>query len=352
MISDQEALGHLRRGEVQLSPLTIKLQQAGFSSKHGRRSDAVVQVRWHDRTYDFDVEYKPYSTPRMLRQAVAEVQDRSSVNGLHPMVLTPYLSEENLRELEVRAVSGLDLSGNGVVVVPGELLVFRTGSPNRFPSSERLKNVYRGASSLVPRVLAISHEHSMVTRIRTEIQRRGGALALSTVSKVLKVLEEDLIVGRDRGAIQLLQPVKLLDRLVENFQLPRIARRLRGRLPGGTDAVMRALTEQAQRRDLPLAVTGAGSAPIYSVVARGEVLPVYCPRLHQLVEDLPVEETERFPNLELLETEEQTAYFDLRYRDGYPWASPVQTYLELTRGDKRDQETAAQLRELLLEAVR
>jgi hypothetical protein len=50
----------------------------------------------------------------------------------------------------------------------------------------------------------------------------------------------------------------------------------------------------------------------------------------------------------VVETDEDIVYFDVRRKRGIPWASPVQTYLELMSGDKRDRETAAQLaRELL-----
>ena len=44
-------------------------------------------------------------------------------------------------------------------------------------------------------------------------------------------------------------------------------------------------------------------------------------------------------------------YFDARRESGLVWASPVQTYLELNAGDKRDQETALQVRELILRGV-
>jgi hypothetical protein len=74
----------------------------------------------------------------------------------------------------------------------------------------------------------------------------------------------------------------------------------------------------------------------------------YCPRLDELLERLPGSRTDRFPNLELIETEDETAYFDAREVDGFWWSSPVQTYLELMAGDKRDQETAQQVRSLLL----
>ena len=59
------------------------------------------------------------------------------------------------KRLEREGVSGLDLCGNGVVTVPGEWLVYRTGKPNLYPQSFPIKNVFRGASSLVARVFLL-----------------------------------------------------------------------------------------------------------------------------------------------------------------------------------------------------
>ena len=59
------------------------------------------------------------------------------------------------------------------------------------------------------------------------------------------------------------------------------------------------------------------------------------------------DETERFANIQLLETQDDTVYFDLRRDQAGLAASPIQTYLELVSGDKRDRETAEQVAELL-----
>lgn len=66
------------------------------------------------------------------------------------------------------------------------------------------------------------------------------------------------------------------------------------------------------------------------------------------MERLPGKEDDRFPNLELLETETQSVYFDARDENGFVWTSPVQTYLELAAGDKRNRDTAEQVRSFLL----
>ena len=77
---------------------------------------------------------------------------------------------------------------------------------------------------------------------------------------------------------------------------------------------------------------------------------LYCSNLESLLKRLgtDLEETSRFPNIELLETDEDFVYFDAR--DDLA-ASPVQTYLELMQGDKREQETAEQLRKTILQPL-
>jgi len=63
---------------------------------------------------------------------------------------------------------------------------------------------------------------------------------------------------------------------------------------------------------------------------------------------LPGSRSDRFPNLELVETEDETVYFDGRKEGNSWWASSVQVYLELMAGDKRDRETAEQVKSLIL----
>jgi len=77
-------------------------------------------------------------------------------------------------------------------------------------------------------------------------------------------------------------------------------------------------------------------------------LSVYCPRLETLLDRLSGSESDRFPNLELIETDDETVYFDARKEGDFWWASPVQVYLELMAGDKRDRETAEQVKAYLL----
>jgi hypothetical protein len=86
----------------------------------------------------------------------------------------------------------------------------------------------------------------------------------------------------------------------------------------------------------------------YAVMLRGDLLSVYCPRIDILLESLSGSQSDRFPNLELIETEDETVYFDGRQVENFWWASPVQVFLELMAGDKRDQETAEQVKSYII----
>jgi len=49
--------------------------------------------------------------------------------------------------------------------------------------------------------------------------------------------------------------------------------------------------------------------------------------------------------------QDETVYFDARQEEDFRWASPVQVYLELMAGDKRDRDTAEQVKSFLLKNV-
>ena len=65
-----------------------------------------------------------------------------------------------------------------------------------------------------------------------------------------------------------------------------------------------------------------------------------------------VEETSRFIDFELRETDDPTVYFDVRMRENLPYASPIQVFLECSSGDKRERETALQVKDLILRELK
>jgi len=352
----REMIERLCGGKLSLPPLSFRC--LGAEREIGSfRADAVVAASWRGRTAKFALECKSLSTPKIFQEGLSLLKNASLTKGYLPMLFLPFLSEEQLQELERQGVSGIDLCGNCVVVAPPDFAIFRGGNRNIFSSSAPIKNIYRKNSSLVGRVFLAGLGFDSVQEILAEINRRNllvssgvkRPMSLSTVSKVIKTLEEDLVITR-KERIRLLQPDKLLEKLSENYSPPNIKQRAGIKVPEA-GMVLRMLRGESQALGLPLIATGISSVNRYAVMQRGDVLSVYCPGLEDLLKRLPYSKTDRFPNLELIETDDETVYFDAREEEDFGWASPVQVYLELMAGDKRDRETAEQVKSFLLKGL-
>ncbi len=287
----------------------------------------------------------------MVLEAAAQATRLARPSESYPLVVVPYLPDEQLRELQSEGVSGIDLCGNGVVVVPGELLVYRTGQPNRFRSESAIKNVFRGESSLIARVFLACPQFDSVQQVLSEIARRDGKVALSTVSKACKALEAMLVIGRRKreGAARpmgLLQADKLLDSLAANAARPVVRQAIRGKARLGQEVLRERLIRAGG-----VIQSGMSSVGNYAVMAKEAIREYYCTDLDATLLAIgdAFEQTERFADTVLLETQESTAYFDRR---ADLVASPIQVYLELMLGDKRSRETAEQVRKYILASLK
>lgn len=344
--TEEEFVSRLQRGDVDFPPLRLR-----WEAPKVREIDALVRVSWQKNSYKFAAEYKRQFNPKTIEAAAEQARRHASTARLLPMVVVPFLDERALDDLEARSVSGIDLCGNGLIIVPGEWYVRRTGRPNPFRAEGTIKNVYKRSSSVVARLFLVRPEFDSVRDALEELRRRGGRVTLPTVSKVCKRLEDELIIDRKReGAtrLRLIQPDKLLDRLADNYSPPDVRARTTGKLRGIEPAEFRIqLRKWAQGTGNRVALTGASSVGAYAVMARDGVEEYYCTDVTGAVRALGdrFQPAERFATVRLLETPDDEVYFDRR--DDLV-ASPIQAFLELSGGDKRDRETAAQIRRILM----
>lgn len=356
--TEREMLDQLREDRIQFPPLDFRFLEASRDVGANKRFDAFIEAKWDQNIARFAVECKALSTPKAFQDSVNFLKSISLPGNYLPMVFMPFLTEQQLQDLEREGLSGIDLCGNGVVVVPGTFAVFRSGRKNRFPSSALIKNIYRKNSSMVGRVFLLCAGYQTVQEIRTKINQRNllvnryakKPMSLSTVSKALKTLQGDLIVTREK-TIRLIQPDKLLEKLRENYDPPAVKERVSLKVSEENGEVWKLLSKQSQALDLPLMASGTSSVARYALMQRGDLLSVYCPKVKVLLEGLSGSQSDRFPNIELIETEDEAVYFDARQEGNFWWASPLQVYLELMAGDKRDQETAEKLKSSILNDV-
>jgi hypothetical protein len=367
--TEAEILTLLEAGRLKFPPLELtqaKREQAPAAAGGRSSVDAVITLRWQSRSYRFVVEARRLWTPKAIAEAAETARRNAPLADAYPLVVVPYLSDERLRELETKKVSAIDLCGNGIVIVPDELLVLRTGLPNRFPWEGTIKNVYRKNSSIVARTFLLVPKFNSLKAVLERIRDRRGEITLATVSKVCKRLEDDLVIERfhrkptPRGkghaprleslledALRLLQPDKLLRLLADNYTPPAVFRTFRGKCGLRPKELRTRLAGWEDEIDMRIVLTGASSVDAYAVMAHESVQSFYCSDIEKIVANLgkDIRETDFFPNVILQETGDDFVYFDRR---PVLVASPIQSYLELTQGDTRERETAEQVRRVIL----
>lgn len=347
MLTESEILSRIAE-KPDFPPLRGTIEEFNptlFVNGGEKSADLVIALEWGNQRRKFVIECKGQSAPSYLAGAIEQVRAYSAARpDLLPLVIVPYLGPESLERLIAAGVSGLDLCGNGLINVPGEWFVFRTGEKNRFPSSLPIKNIYRGASSIVARVFLLRPNYKSVSEVRDEILKRKADVSLSTVSKVLKALQEDLIISRN-DEIRLLQPERLLDQLQDSYRRPWTKPRLQGKIGDVQNLIMKA----AEVADNSKALIARRSQTPYVVLpSSNEITSLYVSLSSPFLKEFEFEETSRFPNVEFLETDEPTVYFDRRETGPIPVISPLQAYLELSKGGKREQEAAEPLRDDIL----
>lgn len=332
---------------LDLRPLRVEVEAIDLPGQ----ADAYLTICWMGDCEPFVAEFKNARDLRTLQYATGQARRWAQDSKREPLVVVPYLNDDWLAFLQSEQMSGIDLSGNGWVQVPGRWSWFQRGFPNRFPEARQVRTPYRGRSSLVGRVLLLLVRFETISDVREEIQRRGGSLSLGQVSKVLSTLENDLIIRKGDDGVRLIQPERLLDSLAAAYSRPKAVQEVKLKADLNSD-LFEALMGKAGDARARL----AGYDPARYVVAPepGKSLLVYVePRGFSSVGNIPqAEPSPRFANLTVRAVREPQVFFDTVEEDGFRWCSRLETYLQLMQGGKREQESAAQLREEILARAR
>jgi hypothetical protein len=349
MLPEKELITRISKID-EFRPLTInEIKPIRDYRSYERYSSPPVtlSVEWDGHRRQFLAECREMSTPKVISSAIERARSLAGGTFL-PMVLVPYLSPEALEHLEEEHVSGLDLCGNGIIIVPGEWLIVRTGNKNNFPTSAPIKNVFRGTSSLAARVFLSHPSYKAVTEVQEEVKRKEGRIHISTVSKVLQALEEELVIRRTKEKIELIDAPRLLDLLTENFRPPELARRTHARVQD-VEAFVDGLKDSSEEAEM-LLVGDTLNPLIHDGERTNRAKRVFVTSIEAFHKKIEPCVTPTSPGVvELLETGDLSIYFDRRWENGFPWTSRLQSYLELAvRGGSAYQNQVKELRSQLL----
>lgn len=350
MLNERDVLAALERKPIVFPPL--RFERLDDSSE----ADGIYRVMWSGQGYKFVANVKARATSQALAAAAQRAKSNAfDIGGSFPLVIVPYLSPSSLDEVERLGISAVDLCGNGVVQIPQQWIVFRSGRPNQFRGVEPLRGVYRGTASLVPRAFVVRPTFNRVGDVQRFIEERGGRITLATVSKALSRLEEDLVIARDAKSLRLIQADKLLSKLREGYQPPVIRTKLSLKSKLDERELTSRLSRAARSTAARVVRTGMSSAARQTVFAAEPMTSFYCSSLPDELAraaSLDPSPQRHFADIELLQTDDERVFFDARNDDAELLASPIQTWLELATGDKRSQEVADDVHAKLLAEVR
>lgn len=325
----------------------------------GPRHDSLVEVEWRGRTELFACEIKTSGTPRSIEEAIAQASLAGRARGIRPMILVPYLSEEKLRTLADQEVSGLDACGNAYIQAD-QFLIWRSRQPNRFRTPSPHLNPFRGDNSIFTRCFLLRTEFASLSELRAfaeEGMHRPGnqkdreVMLLGTASKTVQALQEQLVIQKSQAMLRVLDNRKLLSQLKQNYQPPP-GRRVMGKTSLDLPIAWERLGSAAAQAGFRLAATGTFSASHYGVLSSSKTLSIYVDDLQAATRALDFTEGKAFANCEVIETRKNFPYFNLKQEGGVPWASAIQTWLELASGTSREQEAAQELERMILGGVR
>lgn len=343
--TERDILERLDSPSLSLGPVALRRVEDKTQAPWNAQVDGYIDAHWRGRTRRFVIEIKTLSTPKSIESAINQAVIGANEARLLPMIVVPFLNQGQLAKLDRMDVSGIDMCGNGLITSP-DFRVWQAGNPNLYPEPTTLRNPYSGDSSIFARSFLINSQFSSLTALRefavgNTIFRTPGQdeLQMSTASKVVRALADELIVVNSKSGLGLIDRKQLMERLKAGYER-RPARRLIGATALSTDEIWRRLHEVRNQKGLRYAATGIASAGHYGVLSGVERLSLYVDELEEIGRTLEIKEGRTFSNIELKEAEKNLSFFDTR-EDGFArWASPIQTWLELVQAGPREAEAA------------
>ncbi|MEJ2704631.1 MAG: hypothetical protein P8Z79_19525 [Sedimentisphaerales bacterium] len=212
------------RGTVdQYAPLAIGRLEAQVRLSEKYKADAIIEFSIQDGpAFEALVEVVPVATPKNVSEKcrlLAEYVRETGNSNRIPMIVAPYIGAKQAKTLTERGISWIDLSGNMSIRVPNQVYIERTGKPNRFPDTAPIKKIFQGTSGLVGRALLLQPEgFTSLEKIVDFINQRNANITISTVSKVVRQLNDEFLAKKNDSLISVDNPEKLLERLAEGYR--------------------------------------------------------------------------------------------------------------------------------------
>lgn len=222
-VTENDIIKHLRNSGDQYAPLRVDCLEQQPVLSEGFRADALIRFSIPDGPcFEALVEIVSVATPKNVLEKSRELVECLSQVGrmnIVPLLVAPYMGKKQTKIMADKGISWMDLSGNMSIKVSNQIYIERTGNKNRFPDTAPIKKIFQGTSSLVSRALLLKPGGFLsVNEVCNFINAHNANVTLSTVSKVLKSLEEELLITKSENGISATRAERLLERLLQGYE--------------------------------------------------------------------------------------------------------------------------------------
>ena len=320
------------------------LRDAGQST---RQQDVVLRAG----RFVFVVEWKSVATTASIGAVVRQIRRRANefkhtweaYGEVIPLIVVPFMGDIGRERCSEYDVAWLDLSGNARIVAPG-LRIRIEGKPNRYKRPGRPSTAFAPRSSRVARWLLM---HPGEPHTQRQLARATGMDEGYTSRVVGKLLEEELIVRDDAGAVRPTDSSLLLDawREVYDFEKHRVLRGHVAARSGG--ALLKHLVSDLNQGSVLYAATGLAAGWCLGRYAGFRTVSVYLAEepSPDLIAALSFRELARGSNTWLVTPNDDGVFHGATTSsDGIVCVHPVQAYLDLHAHPERARDVARELR--------
>lgn len=308
------------------------------STDNDRGIDAVVDAA--GRRWLF--ELKSSASPGVVALAAKQllVHAESGIHAGVPVLVVPYMGHAGAGAAGERELNWIDLSGNARLR-DGELYVRVDGRPNQFPQRGRPSTPFAPKSARVARFLLADPQRWWRQKDLADVTD----LDDGHLSRVVRRLDEELLLDHRDGKFRPRDPGLLLDAWVDDYRFDRHDV-VSGHLTGTGTELVAELDGRLAGADVRHAFTGLPAAWVLGHHARFRLASVYVegdPR--DAADAIGLRREERGANVQLIGPDDAGVFDCGREVDGLACVSPSQVYLDLLNLPERAREAADDLRD-------
>lgn len=357
-LTEKEILKKLLSSAKQYQPLILTgLEDERFLSSRAARVDTIGQIFIENGAcIKVMIEFVSVATPKnitlkskLLRDYLSKITEPETI----PLLIAPFIGSKQAKILSNDDVSWIDLCGNMKVSVPGKIYIEKTGNKNRFPDTSPIKKIFEGTSALVSRALLLKKEgFNSQYELVDYINNRNAKITAGTVSRVLKSLEEELLIRQDKSLIYAVNPNKLLDCLNEGYKksTARKTQKIFNYTSENPQGVLSTLT----KNNIDYLACGFYAAKIKGL-AFTDMFSIFVKSIEETQNafnrnNQKVEPDSEYGNITVIETDEPGIWFNTEVGFKEPVVDDIELYLEMANDLPRGPKTAEILKERILKA--